>query len=171
MVNYNLNKLEQAGFLTRESQVSRGMKLTGAPSAGATGRLRIPVVGTIAAGEPLPVPDATPVQEAQDLIEVTRDLVGSARDLFALHVRGDSMIDALINGGDVGVMQATRTAENGGMVAAWLKAEEQTTLKRFYRENGTVRLQPANPHMQPLLVDAGNVEIQGRVIAVIRNLN
>ena len=169
VVNYNLNKLEKAGLLGRDSQVSRGLKVVGAVPD--VHLVRVPVLGTIAAGRPIPVPDAVAINEADELIEVTRDLVGSANDVFALHVKGNSMIDAMISDGDIVVMQAAQTAENGDMVAAWITDREETTLKRFYLENGRVRLQPANPSMDPIFVDPASVQIQGRVVAVIRNLN
>jgi repressor LexA len=169
VVNYNLNKLEKAGLLGRDSQVSRGLKVPG--QAPALQLVRVPVLGTIAAGKPIPVPDAIAVNEADEMIEVARNLVGSARDVFALHVKGNSMIDAMISDGDVVVMQAAHAAENGDMVAAWIEDTEETTLKRFYLENGRVRLQPANPSMDPIFVDPAQVRIQGRVVAVIRNLN
>jgi repressor LexA len=105
------------------------------------------------------------------MIEVTRELVGAGTDVFALHVKGNSMIDAMISDGDIVVMQSTQTASNGDMVAAWIADREETTLKKFYLENGKVRLQPANPSMDPIYVDPGQVQIQGRVVAVIRNLN
>ncbi len=171
VVNYNLNKLEKAGLIERDSQVSRGLKVSSSPGPSNAHTVRVPVLGTIAAGRPIAVPDAMTVNEAEEMIEVTRELVGDARDVFALHVKGDSMIDAMVSDGDVVVMQATRTAANGEMVAAWITDREETTLKRFYLENGRVRLQPANPSMDPIFVDPANVEIQGRVVAVIRNLN
>jgi repressor LexA len=174
VVNYNLNKLEKAGLIERDSQVSRGLKVSAPsvfapPEPGQT--VRVPVLGTIAAGRPITVPDAMAVHEAEEMIEVTRELVGNTRDVFALHVKGNSMIDAMVSDGDVVVMQATKTASNGEMVAAWITDREETTLKRFFLENGRVRLQPANPSMDPIFVDPANVEIQGRVVAVIRNLN
>jgi repressor LexA len=167
VVNYNLNKLEKAHFLERDSQVSRGLKLA---SAG-TNTIQVPVLGTIAAGQPIPVPEAATAEEADEFVELTRDLLGRSRDVFALHVKGDSMIDALIHDGDIVVMQSAQTADNGDMVAVWLQDQEETTLKRIYRENGTIRLQPANPTMAPIFVPAESVRIQGKVIAVIRSLN
>ena len=80
------------------------------------------------------------------------------------------MIDALINDNDIVLMQMAQTAENGEMVAAWLKAEKETTLKKFYRENGKIRLQPANSQMKPIYVAPDNLEIQGKVVGVIRSL-
>jgi repressor LexA len=78
------------------------------------------------------------------------------------------MIDALIDDGDVVVIKPTSTASNGEMVVAWLKEEEEATLKKFYREGNTVRLQPANSTMDPIYVDVANVEVKGRVVEVLR---
>jgi repressor LexA len=169
VVNYNLNKLKAAGLLDRDGQVSRGLKLR--PAADSLGGgLRIPVLGIIAAGQPIPVMDERSAETADDWLAVTQDIVRRHERLFALHVKGNSMIDALIHDGDIVVMERAETAENGEMVAAWIKDRAETTLKRFYSENGRVRLQPANPTMQAIFVDADNVEVQGRVVAVIRNL-
>jgi len=169
VVNYHLNKLKKTGRLERDGQVSRGLKL---PSF-SPHLVSVPILGTIQAGQPIPVMDPIALENAdeQDMIELTRDLVPAREDIFALRVKGNSMIDALINEGDIVVMQQTSVADNGEMVAAWIKDREETTLKRIYHENGRVRLQPANPTMQPILVSPDNLEIQGRVIAVIRNLN
>lgn len=170
VVNYNLNKLKTAGLLERDGQVSRGLKLAGAAAETLLSGHRIPVLGSIAAGEPIPVLDQRTVDSVDDWLEVTQDIVQRHKDLYALHVKGDSMIDALIHDGDIVVMESSHTAENGEMVAAWLKDREETTLKRFYQENGRVRLQPANPTMKPIFAEAANVEIQGKVVAVIRNM-
>ncbi len=78
------------------------------------------------------------------------------------------MIDALVNDGDIVIMESAATAQDGDMVAAWLKREQEATLKRFYRDGPRVRLQPANEAMQPIRTDADNVEVQGRVIGAIR---
>ena len=80
------------------------------------------------------------------------------------------MVDALMNDGDIVFMQYVNVVENGEMAAIWLKAEKEVTLKKFYAEPGHIRLQPANNQMQPIYVESANVEIQGRVIAVIRQL-
>jgi len=166
VVNYHLNKLTDAGFLEREDRVSRGLKLSG-PIARGT----IPLMGTIQAGEPIPVMESRTAAETEDWVDVARDLLPSRTDhIYALRVKGQSMIDALINDGDIVVMEAASTAENGEMVAAWIKDREETTLKRFYHEHGQVRLQPANPTMDPIYVSPDNVEIQGKVVAVIRSL-
>ena len=82
------------------------------------------------------------------------------------------MIDAMINDGDIVVMKKTNQAKNGEMVAIWLNDRDETTLKYFYRENGKVRLQPANPTMQPIIIDDPRiVEVQGKVILVIRQVS
>jgi repressor LexA len=169
VVNYNLNKLKTAGYLDRDGQVSRGLKLRPTLESLAAA-LRIPVLGTIAAGQPIPVLDERSVETADDWLEVTQDIVRKHEHLFALHVKGNSMIDALIHDGDIVVMEHADAADSGEMVAAWIKDRQETTLKRLYHENGKVRLQPANPTMQPLIYDADNVEVQGKVVAVIRNL-
>jgi repressor LexA len=135
--------------------------------SGHGGLFRLPVLGQIAAGQPISVPDDP---DPEDYIEVSSDMVGAREEVFALHVKGDSMIDALINDGDIVVLQQTDTAENGEMVAAWIEDREETTLKRFYREDGMIRLQPANPTMGPIFEQDSNVRIQGRVIAVIRSV-
>ncbi len=87
-----------------------------------------------------------------------------------MKVKGLSMVDALINDGDIVLMQYVNVVENGEMAAVWLKAEKETTLKKIYVESGRIRLQPANSQMQPIYAEPDNVEIQGRVIAVIRQL-
>ena len=92
-------------------------------------------------------------------------------DLFAFHVKGDSMIDAMVNDGDIVIMKPTREALNGELVAVWLNDRDETTLKYFYKENGSVRLQPANPTMKPIYInDPSIIEIQGKVIMVIRQI-
>jgi repressor LexA len=92
--------------------------------------------------------------------------------LFALEVQGDSMIDAMVNDGDIVIMKPTSEARNGEMVAIWISGENETTLKYFFRENGQVRLQPANPTMQPIYVeDPSKLEVRGKVVMVIRQVS
>lgn len=173
VVNYNLAKLEEMGLLSRNRDISRGLKLVGEALRNAAREIvRIPLLGRIAAGEPIPVPaSGFATFSDEDTIELTRGLVPDERGLYALQVRGTSMIDALINDGDIVILRHQAHAENGEMVAVWLKDREETTLKRFYLENGRVRLQPANPMMGPIYADPENVEIQGKVILVLRQLN
>jgi repressor LexA len=171
VVNYNLNVLEKQGLIARDKTISRGIKLAGdTPPPVAT--VRIPVLGRIAAGEPMPVPGSDFAILGDEMLELTRELLpADHKGLFALQVRGNSMVDAMIGDGDIVVMQQRQKADNGDLVAVWLKDREETTLKRFYLEKGKVRLQPANPTMQPILADPKNVEVQGRVVLVIRHLS
>jgi repressor LexA len=179
VVDYNLRALEDAGYIRRDRNKSRAIELTDS-----MGRSRnrqpaylIPVAPTpIAAGMPIPVLEEIRMGTAtDDQIEVTGDLLGRHAShidrLYALRVKGQSMIDALINDGDLVILEAQETAENGQTVAAWLKAEQEATLKRFYLEEGRVRLQPANSTMQPIYTEPDNVEIKGRVIGVIRRMD
>jgi repressor LexA len=166
VVNYNLNVLEREGHIARDPDVSRGLRLVG-QSLDRDDVILLPLLGRIAAGDPIPVPgDAVP----EEHLELARGIVKDEEGLYALHVQGESMIDALVNDGDVVVMKHQETAENGDMVAVWLRDREETTLKKFYREGKRIRLQPANPTMQPIYADADNVEVQGKVVMVIRQL-
>jgi repressor LexA len=174
VVVYNLRRLEEAGYISRDREVSRGLKLTSATRAPAApgDLIRLPLLGRIVAGEPIPVPASDfALMGADETIELTRDILGDPTDLYALEVEGDSMIDALVHDGDVVVMRHQRRVENGEMAAVWLKDQEAVTLKHFYQERGgQVRLQPANPTMLPIYVDPGQVEVQGKVVMVIRQL-
>jgi len=169
VVNYNLKILEREGYIHRHPEVSRGIVIP--PQSPAIGRrVLVPIIGQIAAGEPIPVPtpDTWDVTASSETLEVTADLTRGKEGVYALRVRGSSMVDALINDGDIVLMQYVNTVENGEMAAIWFKMEREATLKKFYAESGRIRLQPANSQMQPIYVEPDNVEIQGRVIAVIR---
>ena len=107
--------------------------------------------------------------EAIDTLELSGEIT-QGKDVFALRVSGNSMIDALIADGDIVLMEPVKSVENGDMVAAWLKKEEEVTLKRFFREEDLIRLQPANTQMKPIFTDPANIEVQGKVVAVIRTL-
>jgi repressor LexA len=171
VVNYNLDILVKKGYIRRHREVSRGIELLRRPLARQR-QLQVPIIGQIAAGEPIPVPtpDTWDVAASSETLEVSADLTRGREGIYALRVKGTSMVDALINHGDVVLMQYVNVVENGEMAAVWLKAEKEATLKRVYLEAGRVRLQPANSQMQPLYTRADNVEIQGRVVAVIRQL-
>ena len=168
VVEYNLRILEREGYIRRDPEVSRGIEL----SARNWGIVRVPVIGYIAAGEPIPVPaaDTWSALGAAESLELTQELTGGKEGVYALKVKGMSMVDALINDGDLVLMQHVETAENGEMVAVWLKREKEATLKKFYLEPGRIRLQPANEEMEPIYADPEDVEIQGRVIGVIRKV-
>jgi len=118
----------------------------------------------------VPTPDTWDVTASAEALEVTEDMVRDREGVYALKVKGSSMVDALINDGDIILMQYVNVVENGEMAAIWLKAEKEVTLKKVYSEPGRIRLQPANGQMQPIYTEPDNVEIQGRVIAVIRQL-
>ena len=171
VVDYNLKALERQGFIRRDREVSRAIEVL--ERGGRRPRtMAIPIIGRIAAGQPIPVPTADTWNSADydEVIEVTRDMLGGREDVYGVRVQGSSMIDALVNDGDIVLMQATNSADNGDMVAAWLKREQEATLKHFYREGERVRLQPANETMAPIYTDAANVEIQGKVVLTVRSL-
>jgi repressor LexA len=176
VVNYNLNVLEKKGCILREREISRGVKLADWKRMrhdGGQSVFQVPVVGFIVASLPAPIPDEnfSPL-DVDESISLTRDIVRENGPVYALQVKGDSMIDAFIYDGDIVIMKPDTDPQNGDLVAAWLKAEKETTLKRFYWEESRdrVRLQPANPSMQPIYVEPSNLQIQGKVIAVIRQL-
>ncbi|MDQ6695468.1 MAG: transcriptional repressor LexA [Chloroflexota bacterium] len=179
VVDYNLRALEEAGYIRRDRNKSRAIELVDTNGRGRSHQafFNIPIAPTpIAAGSPIPVlEDLQMTRGADDMVEVTGDFLGRHAShvdrLYALRVKGTSMIDALINDGDMVILEAQETAENGQTVAAWLKAEQEATLKRFYLEEGRVRLQPANSTLQPIYTDPENVEIKGRVVGVIRRLD
>ncbi len=181
VVNYYLVQLQEMGYIERDDHVSRGIRLVQPISRAINGigqavseMLQIPILGRIVAGSPVPVPSSDfSYFDAESMVDVASSLLPSGESnsrLYALEVQGDSMIDAMIYNGDIVIMKPAQEAHNGEMVAVWLRDKEETTLKYFYRENGQVRLQPANPNMQPIYQDASNVEIQGKVVMVIRQV-
>lgn len=190
VVNYNLAKLENEDLITRERDVSRGLsvnwlKLTAlgftpepvreAPvlpinNIPVQTMIKIPVLGRIAAGEPIRVEAIDPAR-AEEFVELAQGMLGAPEKLFALKVRGDSMIDASVLDGDIVILRHQETAKDGDMVAAWVEGDEETTLKYLYREGRQIRLQPANPTYQPIVRPAEKVRINGRVVSVIRMLN
>jgi repressor LexA len=172
VVDYNLQILEREGYIRRHPGISRGIEII-SDTASRLLNLKVPVIGQIAAGEPIPVPsaDVWDTASSADTIDVPEELTKGKRDVYALRVKGLSMIDALINDGDTVLMEHVNTVENGEMAAVWLKSEKEVTLKKLYREPGRIRLQPANSQMEPIYAQPDNVEVQGRVIAVIRQLD
>ncbi len=171
VVDYNLDILERERYIRRHSGISRGIELL-TRSLPRRHSLQVPILGQIAAGEPIPVltPDTWDVTASAETLEITEDLTRGKKGVYALKVKGSSMVDALINDGDIVLMQYANVVENGEMAAIWLKAEKEATLKKVYREPGRIRLQPANRRMKPIYTEPDNVEIQGRVIAVIRQV-
>lgn len=171
VVNYNLDALQRTGHIIRDRTVSRGIRLSnGLEAVSVAALVKVPLLGRIAAGQPIQVPEGA-FDRDMDMVDVSRDLIADEEGVYALKVQGNSMIDALINDGDIVIMRQTSTANNGDMVAAWITDQEETTLKRFYHEGDRIRLQPENQTMAPIYVDADKVDIQGRVVAVIRQVN
>ncbi|MFA7249015.1 MAG: transcriptional repressor LexA [Dehalococcoidia bacterium] len=166
VVDYNLKRLEEKGLIRRDREVSRAIELLNGQGERRRRTVAVPLLGRIAAGIPIP---AHPDQVApEDLIELTEEQAGGRANLFALRVQGTSMIDALINDGDIVVLEPRQAADPGEMVAAWIEDRGETTLKRYYPEGARVRLQPMNSTMAPIYEDADNVRVQGRVVATIR---
>jgi len=166
VVQHHLNILEREGRIHRDPQVVRSIQLMEKDV------VEVPLLGTIAAGKPIPVPDSdTWITPPEETLKLTADVVGNKRNVYALQVKGTSMLDALINDGDIVVMEAVPTAEDGETVAVWLKDRQEVTLKKIYREPGRIRLQPANEQMKPIYAKPDDVEVQGKVVAVVRRLN
>lgn len=165
VVQYHLDVLEKEGRIHRDPEIFRSIRLSEK-----RGSVMIPILGTIAAGTPISVPNSDNwSNQAVETLELPQDMVGK-KPVFALKVKGQSMIDALIDDGDIVLMEAADSAENGEMVAVWLKDREEVTLKRFYAGKDKIILQPANQTMKPIEQRPDNVEIQGKVIGVIRKL-
>jgi len=172
VVKYNLDALERKGLIERDGEISRGIRLVEEAVRRVASVIQVPVLGRIAAGTPIPVPDSTFSPFGYDrTIELTRDIVRDEENIYALEVQGDSMIDALIHDGDIVVMRHQERVENGELAAVWLRSREETTLKRFYLEGDRVRLQPANPLMGPMFFPSVDVQVMGKVLLVIRQLN
>jgi repressor LexA len=157
-VHKHLTNLQDKGFIKRAWNRSRSVELVPTRVAGRS--VELPLLGNVAAG--------TPIEAivSAETVAVPEDFVGK-RDTYALRVRGDSMIDEQIRNGDLVIIEDRKTADNGEMVIALLQGTE-VTLKKFYRDNGRVKLQPANRSLQPLFVDADQVQIQGVVVGVMR---
>lgn len=170
VVDYNLKVLESRNYIRRNRNISRGIELVG--RAGHRRNIvSIPVIGQIAAGQPIPVPGDLEGSDAAETIDISGELVpDGGRELFALRVKGLSMIDALINDGDIVLLRKQETCENGETVAVWLRDQKETTLKRFYHDGDRIRLQPANATMAPIYTAPDNVEIQGKLVTVVRSL-
>jgi len=175
VVNYYLDQLEKKGMIERDRKISRGVRLSGLNSSSDT--LRIPILGPIAAGLPLPELDPNVsymTDNEANAVDIARSLLPAKEkgdNLFALEVKGNSMIDAMINDGDIVVMRPASDARNGEMVAVWLPRDNEATLKYFFKEKDRYRLQPANPTMMPIFIKKSEpLEIKGKVVMVIRKM-
>ena len=175
VVNYYLDQLEKLGKIERHRKISRGVHVS-APAYSAD-MFRVPILGPIAAGIPLPELDPAVSFSTDDeahAVDIARSLLPSKEKgdkLFALEVQGDSMIDAMINDGDIVVMKQASEARNGEMVAVWLPRDNEATLKYFFKEKDRYRLQPANPTMKAIFIKKTEpLEIKGKVVMVIRRM-
>jgi repressor LexA len=191
LIDYYLNQLQQMGFIDREDRISRSIRvIRTVPVLGEISQkvsdvirsasnalaelVSIPIAGRIVASAPIPMPSSDlNYYDAESSVDIARSLLPTrdVSELFALEVDGDSMIDAMVNDGDIVVMKKAISANNGEMVAVWLDDKDETTLKYFYKEATRIRLQPANPNMGPIYVDdPKSLRIMGKVVLVIRQI-
>lgn len=172
MVSYHLKGLESKQLINRYERRSRGVLPQSVSKAAAALRdvVSVPIVGRIVASEPAPIPEADALRDAENTVQIAKSMVGKEDGLYALEVKGNSMIDALINDGDIVVMRRTEEVRNGDLAAVFLMDRNESTLKRVYREKDgrRLKLKPENPTMKPFYVDARNAMIQGKVMCVIR---
>jgi len=157
-VHKHLAHLENKGLIRKQQNLSRAIEIIPEPS----NTLSYPILGEVAAGKPIEVLDQ---REVVDLLPDTED-----KDVFVLRVQGNSMIEDHIQNGDYVIVERRNVAENGETVVALID-NNQATLKRFYRENNRIRLQPAHPDMKPIFVREGDFAIQGIVISVLRKFD
>lgn len=153
-VQYNLNALEELGYIERDSQLKRTIRIC----KGGIRPAHVPLIGTVTAGLPI-----LAVETIEDYIPVPIDQRG--RTLFALRIKGDSMINAGILDGDIAIVEQTPAAENGDIVVALI--EDEATVKRFYKEKGQFRLQPENDNYEPIIVK--ELAVLGKLVSLIRN--
>ena len=159
-VHEHLSNLERKGYIRKSYNESRSIELVGPETT--VSAVELPLLGAVAAGLPIEA-----VQDTETLA-VPPDMIRRRRDNYVLRVEGNSMIEEQIRDGDYIVVQAQDHADDGQMVVALVQGEA-ATVKKLYREPGNViRLQPANPTMDPILVPAGEVQVQGIVVGVIR---
>lgn len=168
VVQYHLNKLESQGHIYRDPKVFRSIRLVEKKREAVSS---VPLMGTIAAGQPIPVPTSdswTSIPE--ETLQLTDEVIRGKKGIYALRVKGTSLIDALVGDGDIVLLQPASAVEEGEVAAIWLKTEQEVTLKKVYHEASQIRLQPANKEMKPMYYQSEDVEIQGRVIGILRKL-
>lgn len=189
LVDYYLNQLQEAGFIERSGRISRSIRVLRTLDGQLPFKqtldavrttverathelLSIPLIGRIGASYPIPMPESdVPYFDSMSTVEIAQSLLPREKhsELFALEVEGDSMIDAMVNDGDIVILKRAEFANNGDMVAVWLTRDNETTLKYYYNErNGFVRLQPANRTMQPIIRPEKEVQVRGKVVLVLR---
>jgi repressor LexA len=157
-VHKHLTNLQDKGFIRRAWNRSRSVELV--PTKVGVRAMELPLLGFVAAGTPIEA------IAGSETIAVPEALAGK-RDSYVLRVKGDSMIDEQIRDGDFVIVEDRKTADNGEMVIA-LVGGQDVTLKKLYRENGRIRLQPANPAMAPIVVESNQVQVQGVVVGIMR---
>jgi len=168
VVQHHLNTLEREGHIRRDPEVFRSIQLVERKREVIA---RVPLLGTIAAGKPIPVPTPdTWTTVPEETLPLTEEVTQGKKDIYALKVKGTSMIDAFVDDGDIVLIQQTARIEDGEMAVVWLKTEQEVTLKKIYHEAGRIRLQPANKEMKPMYYKPEDVEIQGKVSGVLRKL-
>jgi repressor LexA len=159
-----LNILERKGYIRKIPGGSRAIEILSYPQFSLTQILPIPIVGRVKAGEPI-----LAIENIEGYINFDRNLVSSG-DVFLLRVQGDSMIDAHIQDGDFALVKPQPNAENGEIVVALI--EDEATIKRIFKKRDLIRLEPANPKMEPIVVKKGEkkITIVGKVIGIFRKL-
>ena len=167
-VKRDLEKLAELRIIRLIRKMARGIELLKLPDEFLlTDTVRVPLMGTISAGFKFATPDDNSVP--QEWVQVARNLVGNRQSTYLLRVSGHSMIDALVNDGDLVLMEATTTANNGDMVAVWLKRGQSMTLKKIFFQGKNVVLRPANPTLREKSYKPHDVQVQGKVLCIIRN--
>ncbi len=162
-VHEHLQSLEKKGIIKRYDGAVRGIEILDEKANSSLNMIEVPLVGFIAAGEPIEA-----IENPLETVIVSSDMVSRTRRCYVLQVKGDSMIEEKICDGDYVVIQQQETANNGDIIVALID-REFATLKTFYKEkNGMIRLQPANSKMDPIMVEASSLTIQGKVTGVIR---
>jgi len=157
-----LTILERKGYIRKIPGGSRAIEILGPPPIHLSQILSIPIIGRVQAGEPI-----LAVENIEGYIKLDRSLV-SSEDVFLLRVQGDSMIDAHIQDGDFALVKPQPNAEDGEIVVALI--EDEATIKRIFRKRDLIRLEPANPKMEPIVVKKGGkkVTIVGKVVGIFR---
>ena len=168
VVDYNLKKLEEKGLIRRDKDISRGIEILGDNNMRSR-TVRVPLLGKIAAGKPINIPTEGTTDDYTNAIELSRDQIGTKSDLFALQIKGNSMIDALIQDGDIIVLERTNQFDNGDMVAVWIDSDNSTTFKRIYKLDNKIKLEPMNKKMKSFYIDPSSFQVQGRFVTSIRH--
>jgi len=169
-VKRDIEKLARLKILRLNPGMARGIELLELPDRAlreSDRTIALPLLGIIHAGFKFPTPDQNTAP--LDWIQVAQNLVGNKKNTYLLKVAGDSMIDALVNDGDLVLLEATKSASNGDMVAAWLKSNHAMTLKRIFFHDGRVILKPVNPTLREESYKPSQVQIQGKVLCIIRD--